>query len=48
MISNFTFFLTGGICGVFIAQNYNIPNVKKYIERSILIAKKVEESCRKK
>ena len=48
MISNFTFFITGGICGIYIAQNYNIPDVKKYIEHSVSMAKTVEESFRKK
>jgi hypothetical protein len=48
MISNLTLFITGGICGIYIAQNYNIPNVKKYIENSVSIAKNVEESFRKK
>ena len=48
MISNFTFFITGGICGIYIAQNYNVPDVKKYFENSLSMAKTIEESFRKK
>lgn len=32
MISNFTFFITGCICVIYNAHNYNIPNVKNYIK----------------
>ena len=48
MISKFTFFITGGIFGIYVAQNYNIPDIKKYIENSLSLAQTIEESFRKK
>ncbi|CAK9159366.1 unnamed protein product [Ilex paraguariensis] len=44
--SSFTFML-GTICGVYIAQNYNVPNIRKLTNTGVFMAKKVEETYRK-
>ncbi|XP_051138230.1 uncharacterized protein LOC127256315 [Andrographis paniculata] len=40
-------FLSGTVCGIYIAQNYNIPNVKKVVYEALFTAKQVEEKYRK-
>ncbi|WVZ60388.1 hypothetical protein U9M48_010422, partial [Paspalum notatum var. saurae] len=40
-------FLVGVGCGVYIAQNYNVPNVKKLFNTYVFLAKHVEETYRK-
>lgn len=40
-------FLSGTVCGIYIAQNYKIPNVKKVIYEALFSAKQVEEKYRK-
>jgi Domain of unknown function (DUF4535) len=40
-------FLTGVGCGVYIAQNYNVPNVKKLVNTYLYVAKHIEETYRK-
>jgi len=44
--SNFLFFLGTG-CGIYIAQNYDVPNIKKVVITCLLKAKRVEETYRK-
>ncbi|OVA14411.1 Protein of unknown function DUF4535 [Macleaya cordata] len=44
--SGFQFFL-GTACGVYIAQNYNVPNIKKLANTGLLMAKHIEENYRK-
>lgn len=39
--------MVGTACGVYIAQNYNIPNMKKLGNCGLLRAKQVEQSYRK-
>ncbi|RLN33014.1 hypothetical protein C2845_PM03G24220 [Panicum miliaceum] len=39
--------LVGMGCGVYIAQNYNVPNVKKLFNTYIFLAKHIEETYRK-
>ncbi|VAI27022.1 unnamed protein product [Triticum turgidum subsp. durum] len=40
-------FLVGVGCGVYVAQNYNVPNVKKLFNTYVFLAKHVEETYRK-
>ncbi|KAL6644716.1 hypothetical protein ACP70R_016324 [Stipagrostis hirtigluma subsp. patula] len=43
---SFTFMLGMG-CGVYVAQNYNVPNVKKLFNTYVFLAKHIEETYRK-
>ncbi|KAK1267528.1 hypothetical protein QJS04_geneDACA016350 [Acorus gramineus] len=40
-------FLLGTGCGIYVAQNYNVPNIKELMETWIYKAKSVEETYRK-
>ncbi|KAL0929141.1 hypothetical protein M5K25_001083 [Dendrobium thyrsiflorum] len=40
-------FVMGIGCGIFVAQNYNVPNMKKLLKEWSSEAKHVEESYRK-
>lgn len=42
----FPFFL-GTALGVYIAQNYDVPNVRKLVDTGLLMAKNIEEKYRK-
>jgi len=44
--SSFSFILGTG-CGIYIAQNYNVPNIKKVANTWIFLAKTVEKIYRK-
>lgn len=44
--SSFSFIL-GTVCGIYVAQNYNVPNIKKLADTAIFTAKHVEEKYRK-
>ncbi|KAK2979972.1 hypothetical protein RJ640_006780 [Escallonia rubra] len=44
--SSFSFML-GTICGVYIAQNYNVPNIMKLADMALVRAKQVEQTYRK-
>ncbi|KAA8522234.1 hypothetical protein F0562_012907 [Nyssa sinensis] len=44
--SSFTF-VTGTLFGIYVAQNYNVPHIKKLLNTGILIAKHIEENYRK-
>ncbi|XP_077242977.1 uncharacterized protein LOC143883517 [Tasmannia lanceolata] len=37
-------FLAGTMCGIYLAQTYNVPNVKKLVNTGILIAKHIEQN----
>ena len=39
--------LVGMGCGIYIAQNYNVPNVKKPFNTYVFMAKHIEETYRK-
>lgn len=37
----------GTVCGVYIAQNYDVPNIKKLANTGLYMAKHIEEKYRK-
>lgn len=39
--------MMGTAFGVYVAQNYNVPNVQKLFNTGLLIAKHIEENYRK-
>ncbi|KAL4599833.1 hypothetical protein ACB092_11G155800 [Castanea dentata] len=40
-------FMVGTLCGVYICQNYNIPNLKNFADSSLVMAKQIEQTHRK-
>jgi hypothetical protein len=40
-------FLVGTVVGVYVAQNYAVPNIKKLADSGLLIAQHIEETYRK-
>ncbi|KAJ8748909.1 hypothetical protein K2173_013343 [Erythroxylum novogranatense] len=40
-------FMLGSFCGAYIAQNYNVPNIRKLADSSLIMAKRIEETYRK-
>ncbi|XWS51600.1 hypothetical protein CRYUN_Cryun12cG0190800 [Craigia yunnanensis] len=40
-------FIVGTVCGIYIAQNYSVPNIKKLVDTAFFTAKHVEEKYRK-
>lgn len=44
--SSFSFML-GTVCGIYIAQNYDVPNIRKLVNTGIFMAKHMEEKYRK-
>ncbi|KAL7238643.1 hypothetical protein ACSBR2_004686 [Camellia fascicularis] len=40
-------FMMGTVCGIYITQNYNVPNIRKLANTGLFMAKQVEESYRK-
>ncbi|KAK2653543.1 hypothetical protein Ddye_013399 [Dipteronia dyeriana] len=44
--SSFSFIL-GTVCGIYIAQNYDVPNIKKVAHTALFTAKVIEEKYRK-
>ncbi|KAL5728268.1 hypothetical protein ACHQM5_001376 [Ranunculus cassubicifolius] len=47
IIRNNFIFLMGTVCGVFIAQNYNVPNIDKTAKSLLEKFKEMEEKYRK-
>lgn len=37
----------GTITGIYVSQNYNVPNIKKLMDTGVAMAKDVEERYRK-
>ncbi|XP_071722150.1 uncharacterized protein [Rutidosis leptorrhynchoides] len=44
--SSFSFVL-GNVCGIYIAQNYAVPNIRKLADTAVFMLKTVEEKYRK-
>ncbi|OAY56705.1 uncharacterized protein LOC110608471 [Manihot esculenta] len=40
-------FIAGTVFGIYVAQNYNVPNIRKLTNTGLLIAKHMEENYRK-
>nr|GLL45005.1 uncharacterized protein LOC103935015 [Ipomoea trifida] len=40
-------FLMGTAFGVYLAQNYNVPDIRKFYTTGIVVAKHIEENYRK-
>ncbi|XP_038999297.1 uncharacterized protein LOC120124790 [Hibiscus syriacus] len=40
-------FIVGTVCGIYVAQNYNVPNIKKLADTALFMAKHAEEKYRK-
>ncbi|OAY48145.1 uncharacterized protein LOC110616999 [Manihot esculenta] len=40
-------FIVGTVTGVYIAQNYDVPNIKKLATSGLFMAKLIEEKYRK-
>ncbi|KAF9668779.1 hypothetical protein SADUNF_Sadunf14G0038900 [Salix dunnii] len=40
-------FMFGTLSGIYIAQNYNVPNIKKLAVSGLSMAKQMEETYRK-
>lgn len=40
-------FVVGTLCGTYIAQNYDVPNIKKLANTALFMAKLYEEKYRK-
>ena len=40
-------FIAGTVCGVYVAQNYQVPNIKKLADTALIMAKVMEEKYRK-
>ncbi|KAI5670235.1 hypothetical protein M9H77_10599 [Catharanthus roseus] len=40
-------FIAGTVCGIYIAQNYAVPNIKQVANEFLFRAKQIEERYRK-
>ncbi|KAL6506148.1 hypothetical protein OROGR_024329 [Orobanche gracilis] len=40
-------FMTGTVCGVYLAQNYALPDITKLADTALFMAKLIEQSYRK-
>ncbi|XP_019084035.1 PREDICTED: uncharacterized protein LOC109126018 [Camelina sativa] len=47
LIRSYFSFVCGTICGVYVAQSYNVPNIEKVAQAAYSMAKQMEERYRK-
>ncbi|KAM7261221.1 hypothetical protein ACFE04_026696 [Oxalis oulophora] len=47
IISRSFVFMTGTVFGIYAAQNYDVPNIRKLVDTYLLMAKHIEETHRK-
>ena len=47
MFGSLTWFATGTVIGVYVAQNYQVPNVRRYVDQFKMYAEQLEEANRK-
>lgn len=47
MLSNFNYFIFGILTGIYVSQNYHVPNISRYIDMSINYVRKIEVENRK-
>ena len=40
-------FVSGTLVGVYVAQNYSVPNIKRLTDAAVFMAKTIEQSYRK-
>ena len=40
-------FIAGTVCGIYLAQNYQVPNIMKLADTAMIMAKHIEEKYRK-
>ncbi|XP_048138491.1 uncharacterized protein LOC115741584 [Rhodamnia argentea] len=40
-------FVAGTVCGIYIAQNYDVPNIRALANDAVCRAKRIEEKYRK-
>ncbi|CAN0891558.1 hypothetical protein LINGRAHAP2_LOCUS17063 [Linum grandiflorum] len=47
IIRTYFSFIVGTVSGIYIAQNYDVPNIRKVVNSALFTAKVVEEKYRK-
>ena len=47
MFNAIGWFATGTVAGVWLAQNYNVPNVRALVDQARVYAEQLEETSRK-
>ncbi|CAN1180490.1 hypothetical protein LINPERPRIM_LOCUS12754 [Linum perenne] len=47
IIRSYFSFIVGTVSGIYIAQNYDVPNIRKVVNSALFTAKVVEEKYRK-
>ncbi|KAF5732927.1 hypothetical protein HS088_TW17G00460 [Tripterygium wilfordii] len=47
LISSSFSFMLGGLCGIYIAQNYNVPSIRRLSNTGLAMAQQIEETYRR-